>query len=150
MTDYGLFDENFRFGYEDIDLAYRFSRMIKLKIYYDENIIQIMQRRITFEEFEVRCVKQGQSLVRLAAKHKSIEVQNYARTGWLLEIYQKEFYKLPRIRDIILGIIERGWRIGQQSQAEERLAYQLLQSIFLLRKSEGVRDGTAEFSKIDF
>ena len=60
LLDHGVYNPVFRFGCEDIELAYRLSPH-GLQVVYNSNAITTMVRQITFDGFCNRLIKQGRS-----------------------------------------------------------------------------------------
>ncbi|MDQ1437999.1 MAG: hypothetical protein QOK43_1628 [Acidimicrobiaceae bacterium] len=56
----GVFDQEFRFGSEDIELGYRLQRH-GFKVVYNADALSYMNRTITYDEFCARCERQGRS-----------------------------------------------------------------------------------------
>lgn len=82
----GVFNQQFRFGAEDIELGYRLSRS-GLKVIFNRGAVQYMNRAITYEEFCRRCEKQGASQFRFSQLHSDPLIRQYcqvdnARERW--------------------------------------------------------------------
>ena len=60
LLEHGLFDPVFRFGAEDIELAFRL-REAGLRVRYDAQAISTMIRTLSVDDFARRCVLQGRS-----------------------------------------------------------------------------------------
>lgn len=60
LLEYGLFDPVFRFGAEDIELAYRLRRA-GLRVRYNAQAISTMIRTLNVDQFARRCELQGHS-----------------------------------------------------------------------------------------
>ncbi len=56
----GIFDQDFRFGSEDIELGYRL-RSHGFKVVYNRDAVSYMNRTVTYDEFCARCARQGRS-----------------------------------------------------------------------------------------
>lgn len=56
----GIFDQQFRFGSEDIELGYRLQRQ-GFKVVYNSDALSYMNRPLTYEQFCARCERQGRS-----------------------------------------------------------------------------------------
>jgi GT2 family glycosyltransferase len=82
----GIFNQQFRFGSEDIELGYRLTKF-GLKVMFHRRAVQYMNRPITYDEFCRRCEKQGISQHLFSQLHAAEEVQRYcqindAETHW--------------------------------------------------------------------
>ena len=76
LIDYGVFNPVFRFGCEDIELAYRLSRN-NLKVVYNAHAASTMVRNISFDAFCTRLIRQGESQYVFSQLHPDVEVQNW-------------------------------------------------------------------------
>src|SRR5205823_323451 len=56
----GIFDPEFRFGSEDIELGYRLAR-VGFKVVHNADAVSYMNRSLTFVDFCRRCEHQGRS-----------------------------------------------------------------------------------------
>jgi GT2 family glycosyltransferase/glycosyltransferase involved in cell wall biosynthesis len=86
LTKRGLFRSEFMFGSEDIELAYRLSK-VGLRVVYWPRAVQYMNRPITYDEFCSRCERQGASQWIFSQMHEDPEVQDWcgvadARKRW--------------------------------------------------------------------
>jgi cellulose synthase/poly-beta-1,6-N-acetylglucosamine synthase-like glycosyltransferase len=81
LLRHGVFNQQFRFGSEDIELGYRLSRF-GLQMIFNRRAAQYMNRPVTVDEFCRRCEKQGRSLALFARLHAhSPIVQDYCHTA---------------------------------------------------------------------
>jgi cellulose synthase/poly-beta-1,6-N-acetylglucosamine synthase-like glycosyltransferase len=100
----GVFNQRFRFGSEDIELGYRLSQF-GLKVIFNRNAVQYMNRPISFAEFCRRCEKQGRSQVGFARLHPdSAVIQKYcgvlgAQERWTAAETELES-SIERVREI--------------------------------------------------
>ncbi len=77
LMEYGVFNPVFRFGCEDIELAYRLSKT-GFRVVYDKRVRTSMIRTLDFEGFCRRCYLQGRSNYVFAALHQTEQVQTWA------------------------------------------------------------------------
>jgi hypothetical protein len=75
LIEYGVFNPVFRFGCEDIELAYRLSKN-NLKVVYNARAVSTMVRDISFDAFCARLIRQGESQYVFSQLHPDAEVQN--------------------------------------------------------------------------
>lgn len=83
FRDY-LFDENLKFGAEDIEMAYRITKKNKnFKVIYQDDLLQYMIRELNFVDLVKRKFKQGQAGRYIFDKyeHRSISVWAYNLMG---------------------------------------------------------------------
>ena len=78
LAEHGVFNQDFTFGYEDVELEFRLSTH-GLRVVYCPDAISYMIRPVTLEQYCARCERQGRSLARLAALHQEPKVQEYCR-----------------------------------------------------------------------
>jgi len=78
LTSHGIFNQKFRFGYEDIELGYRLSRF-GLRVVYNKNAVQFMNRAITLEQLGRRVKKQGASKFIFGQLHPDPLIQDYCQ-----------------------------------------------------------------------
>ncbi len=78
LVNHGIFNQQFRFGSEDIELGYRLSKF-GLKVIFNRNAIQYMNRPLTYDEFCRRCEKQGISQYMFSRLHADAEIQHYCQ-----------------------------------------------------------------------
>ncbi|MCF8011060.1 MAG: glycosyltransferase family 2 protein [Clostridiales bacterium] len=66
-------------AYEDIELGYRLFKKGELKIAYNEKAVSYMTRKVSFDNFCQRLVKQGRSLYLLNKIHNCPEIDQYCK-----------------------------------------------------------------------
>ena len=103
LVNHGIFNQQFCFGSEDIELGYRLSK-IGLKVIFNRNAIQYMNRPLTYDQFCRRCEKQGASQYMFSQLHPQPEVQQYcqvidAERKWL-DIEDAIDEKVARVHEI--------------------------------------------------
>lgn len=74
----GVFNQEFRFGSEDIELGYRLTEL-GFKVIFNRKAIQYMMRPLTYDEFCGRCEKQGVSEHMFSRLHAAEEIQRYCQ-----------------------------------------------------------------------
>ncbi|MGN6734620.1 MAG: glycosyltransferase family 2 protein, partial [Candidatus Binatia bacterium] len=88
LIDYGVFNPVFRFGCEDIELAYRLSKN-KLKVVYNAQAASTMVRDIPFDAFCRRLIRQGESQYVFSQLHPDPEVQKWTEMIGAEEEWQR-------------------------------------------------------------
>lgn len=103
LVRHGVFNQQFRFGSEDIELGYRLSKF-GLKVVFNRQAISYMIRPLTFDQFCSRCVKQGASQYHFGKMHPAPEIKRYcmleqAEEKWT---YASQFIekKMQRAREL--------------------------------------------------
>lgn len=77
LEKHGVFDPEFRFGCEDIELGYRLSSY-GLKVIYYKDARSTMMRLLTIDEFFNRLLRQGESQYKFSQMHKEQEIQHWS------------------------------------------------------------------------
>lgn len=99
LTRYGVFDQRFRFGCEDIELGYRLSEQ-GLTIIYHQSAVQYMNRPVTYQEFCRRCEKQGASQHYFAHLYPGDSIiQDYCQLADAENKWRQVMPSLGRIND---------------------------------------------------
>jgi glycosyltransferase involved in cell wall biosynthesis len=78
LVNHGVFNQQFRFGSEDIELGYRLTKF-GFKVIFNRKAVQYMNRPITYDEFCSRCEKQGMSQYMFSRFHPAEEIQRYCQ-----------------------------------------------------------------------
>jgi GT2 family glycosyltransferase len=86
LVRHGVFNPEFRFGCEDIELGWRLAAQ-GLRVIYEPRAHTVMIRAITFDQFCARSYRQGRSQNRFAAMHPDSRVRAYceidaAESAW--------------------------------------------------------------------
>jgi GT2 family glycosyltransferase/glycosyltransferase involved in cell wall biosynthesis len=87
LLKYGIFNEQFRFGSEDIELGYRLSKH-GLKVIYNRKAVSYMLRPITYDDFCRRCERQGRSQFYFSLLHKDPVIQQWCQVIMAKEKWQ--------------------------------------------------------------
>jgi GT2 family glycosyltransferase/glycosyltransferase involved in cell wall biosynthesis len=110
LQRHGLFDERFEFGSEDIELAYRLSRK-GFNVILNRCAVQYMNRPVTFDEFCMRCERQGRSQLQFSMLHDDPVVQNWCGVRGAKERWHKHKpllrRKVSEVHQIESGIDRR-------------------------------------------
>jgi glycosyltransferase involved in cell wall biosynthesis len=77
LLDHGVFNAVFRFGGEDIELAYRLSRH-GFEVVYSPRAVSTMPRKFTVDDFCRRLYRQGQSNFAFSQLHEDPAVRQWA------------------------------------------------------------------------
>ena len=88
LIEYGVFNPVFRFGCEDIELAYRLSKN-NLKVVYNAHAVSTMVRDISFDAFCKRLIRQGESQYVFSQLHPDAEVQKWTEMIGAEEEWQR-------------------------------------------------------------
>jgi glycosyltransferase involved in cell wall biosynthesis len=106
LLDHGVFNPVFRFGCEDIELAFRLSRH-GLKVLYEPAAVSTMVRGMSFEDFCRRMERQGRSNFVFSRLHRDDVVQRWTevpgageawrRLGPVYELLRRTGRELDRV-----------------------------------------------------
>jgi len=88
LVEHGIFDPNFAFGGEDLELGWRLKRA-GLSVVYEPAAKSIMIRKLTFRDFCHRQRGQGRAQRRFAQIHPHSEVRAYCEIESGLNIWEK-------------------------------------------------------------
>jgi cellulose synthase/poly-beta-1,6-N-acetylglucosamine synthase-like glycosyltransferase len=112
LVHQGVFNQQFRFGSEDIELGYRLTKF-GFKVIFHRKAVQYMNRPITFIEFCQRCEKQGVSQHMFSRLHPAEEVQRYcqvkdAEAQWATfqQDLDKTVNKIHQIEQLLMSGME--------------------------------------------
>jgi len=103
LLEYGLFDENFTFGAEDIELGYRLSKH-GLRVIYNANAQSEMLRALSVDEFCARAEKQGRSNWIFWHKHPTPEIAEWAEIAGLENKWRLINPRFARLRGIATAL----------------------------------------------
>ena len=88
LVEHGIFDPNFAFGGEDLELGWRLKRA-GLSVVYEPAAKSIMIRKLTFRDFCHRQRGQGRAQRRFAQIHPHSEVRAFCEIESGLDIWEK-------------------------------------------------------------
>lgn len=110
LTEHGIFNPIFRFGCEDIELAWRLAPM-GLRVVYQPSARATMIRGLTFRDFCHRARRQGRSQWAFANLHGAQEVRDYCEIDQALALW-------PKVAADITGILR--WVEGLDAMMRAR------------------------------
>ena len=117
LLNRGMFDPQFQFGCEDIELGYRLSKA-GFTVLFNRNAASYMNRALTYDEFCRRCEKQGKSQYQFSRKHPDPVIQKYCLVNGAEEKWQhaKEslISKTDRVGEIesLIAAGSSGYAVG--------------------------------------
>jgi glycosyltransferase involved in cell wall biosynthesis len=88
LVEHGIFDPNFTFGGEDLELGWRL-KCAGLNVVYEPAAKSIMIRKLTFSDFCNRQRRRGRAERRFAQLHPHPEVRAYCEIESGLDIWEK-------------------------------------------------------------
>ena len=141
----GIFNSVFRFGCEDIELAYRLSAQ-DFRIVYNPRAVTVTARPITFDQFCDRLVRQGRSNFVFSRLHPDAAVQQWTeindaeRWSAIAPAY-KHFLRAGLQLDALFRF-KRG--IGLATPDDLDLLHQAYWTAFRASKIKGMADAAAE------
>ena len=84
LLEYGVFNPDFRFGAEDIELGYRLSSAGPgLRVVFNRNAVSHMVRALSVDDYLRRCYKQGRSNWVFSTLHPDPVVRAYTQVDGL-------------------------------------------------------------------
>lgn len=145
-----LFNPVFRFGCEDIELAYRLSKH-GFKVVYDSGAVSTMVRRLTFDDFCRRTERQGRSNLVFSRLHADEAVQRFTgvpgaeeawrRIGAAYELLIRSGRELDRIARMRL---EAGFGVDP---SDATLLYRAYWAAFDASRVKGTVEMAAELAR---
>lgn len=147
LLAHGVFDPVFRFGCEDIELAYRLSRH-GFKVVYDAGAVSTMVRRLSFDDFCRRTERQGRSNLIFSRLHADEAVQRFAGVSGAVEAWRRvaPAYELLKRSGRELDRIARMRREAGfgLDPFDATLLYRAYGSAFEASRLKGTAEATAE------
>lgn len=98
LVSHGIFNEDIRFGVEDIELGYRLAKF-GLKVVFNRSAVSYMIRPITYDDFCRRCEREGQALFLFSELHRDPVVQEYCQ-GLVVDPLDKAHIHITNARSI--------------------------------------------------
>lgn len=143
LTEFGVFNPIFRFGCEDIELAWRLQALHGLRVIYEPSARTTMIRALSFDDFCHPSIRQGRSQWVFAALHGTEAVRDYCEIEAALAAWaclRSDFAAiLWRVRALDRMMQARGplaLPLSAQSEAELDTAYR---DAFFLCRAKGWR-----------
>ncbi|MFM8333838.1 MAG: glycosyltransferase [Candidatus Methylumidiphilus sp.] len=141
LLENGIFDPIFKFGCEDIELAYRLSKH-GLRVVYNSRAITTMVRSIGYDQFCERLTKQGRSNFFFSQLHPEPVVRKWTEVDdlqkWpLLEPVYEMMRKSGRDVDAIFRLKQE---IGIASAEDRRLLHEAYWIAFRASKIKGIAE----------
>jgi len=130
LLKHGLFNEEFRFIVEDIDLGYRLSEF-GLKVVFNRNAVSYMVRPVTYNLFCQRCERVGQSLFLFSRLHPDPAVMQYCQ-GQIMNPLEK--------RDLDISNAKEEWEAVKEILSEKVCRVHELESLLTTRLHAGNRN----------
>jgi hypothetical protein len=124
LVRHGVFNADFTFGYEDDELGYRLSRH-GLKVIFNRQAVQHMNRSYTFDEYCQRCVREGWSQWRFSQLHPDPLIEEYcqvvdAQRRW--EALRPQFASnIRQVRKLEKALESLGMEAGARPSLENEL-----------------------------
>jgi GT2 family glycosyltransferase len=144
LVEFGVFNPIFRFGCEDVELAWRLERRHGISVIYQPAAVTTMIRGLDFDDFCHRSIRQGRSQWAFASLHPNEDVRTYCEIDQGLAAWSAtatDFAAILRhVRGLDLMMQMRGPRappLTAQSQVELDAAYR---EAFFLCRAKGIAD----------
>ena len=144
LVEFGVFNPIFRFGCEDIELAWRLERVHGISVIYQPAALTTMIRGLGFDDFCRRSIRQGRSQWAFASLHPNEDVRAYCEIDQGLAAWSAaatDFAAiLRRVRGLDRMMQMRGPRappLTAQSQVELDGGYR---EAFFLCRAKGIAD----------
>jgi GT2 family glycosyltransferase len=94
LVRHGIFNQDFTFGSEDIELGFRLER-VGLKVIYNRQAVSYMNRPLTHADICRRTERQGRSLWRFSRLHADSVIQDYCQVAGAAAKWREAAATLP-------------------------------------------------------
>ena len=147
LLEHGVFNPVFRFGCEDVELAYRLSRH-RFRVVYNAKAVTTMVRGSDFEAFCGRLVRQGRSNFVFSRLHPDKEIQRWTEVLGFDETWRA----IEPTYEVTLAIarhLDRTTRLKQAAEfsledGETTLLHDAYWAAFRAARLKGVKDAKLE------
>lgn len=145
LLQHGVFNPVFRFGCEDIELAYRLSQH-GLQVVYNRSAVTSMVRAYSYDEFCDRLIKQGRSNFVFSQLHCDATVQTWTEVEDLrkwstIEPVYQTFRKSGRDLDALCRYKQE---INLATAEDQELLYQAYWTAFRASKIKGLAEAAID------
>jgi glycosyltransferase involved in cell wall biosynthesis len=150
LLQHGIFNPVFRFGCEDIELAYRLTKH-NLRVVYNAHGVTTMVRPYSFDQFCERLIKQGRSNFVFSQLHSDPEVQAWTEVddirkwGLLGPVYET-FRKSGRELD---AVVRYKQQIEMVTEQDLRVLHEAFWVAFRASKIKGMAEAAMECHQLD-
>jgi GT2 family glycosyltransferase len=149
LIEHGMFNPVFRWGCEDIELGFRLSKS-GFKVVYNARAVTTMVRKLSFDSFCQRCIRQGRSQYVFGQLHQDPEVQQWDE----LNGAEDQWQKIDRVHDALVRSARNLDLIARQRQnsnlpldhLEEMVLSRGYLTAFRACKLEGIHEQRLEMS----
>lgn len=145
LLQYGTFNSAFRFGCEDIELAFRLSKH-GFRVVYNARAITSTVRPFTFDQFCDRLIKQGRSNFLFSCLHSDHEVR-----AWTEVDETKKWHKIQPVYETLRAcgrrldaIFRHKLQAGIDTAADREILYQTYWTAFRASKIRGLAEAAQE------
>jgi GT2 family glycosyltransferase len=146
LIDHGVFNPIFRFGCEDIELAWRLSS-VGLRVLYEPSARATMIRGLTFQDFCRRAGRQGRSQWAFAQLHGTQAVRDYCEIDRALSIWPRTGHDFAAILRWAEGLdrmmLARGPHAPPLSGASQAELDEAYSTAFFLCRAKGIADAAS-------
>src|SRR5579871_4777862 len=146
LLQHGIFNPIFRFGCEDIELAYRLSKH-NFRVVYNAHAITTMIRPYSFDQFCERLIKQGRSNFIFSQLHRDREVRDWSEVddikkwellGPLYQIFRKSGRELD-------AAVRYKQQIGMATEEDWQMLHEAFWVAFRASKIKGMAEAARTF-----
>lgn len=103
LQSHGVFDEIFKFGYEDLELGYRLSKH-NLKVIYNKHARSTMIRTISLDDFCKRAELQGYAGYIFSQKHPMPEIESFTKVPDIISSWESIAQRLASLKKSADGV----------------------------------------------
>jgi glycosyltransferase involved in cell wall biosynthesis len=146
LLEHGVFNPVFRFGCEDIELAYRLSK-VGFAVVYNSRAVSTTVRSFSFDEFCKRLMRQGRSNFIFNSLHADPAVRKWAE----VETAHEDWSVLAPVYDALLRsarkldeAYRRKMAAGLGSESDRKFLHDAYWAAFRASKTKGIVDKAQE------
>ncbi|MGC2108022.1 MAG: glycosyltransferase family A protein [Candidatus Korobacteraceae bacterium] len=145
LLQHGVFNAIFRFGCEDIELAYRLSKY-DLRVIYNSRAQTSMVRAFSFDQFCDRLIRQGRSNFVFSQLHPDPQVQAWTEVNDLAkwEVIEPVYGTLRKSGREVDAVVRLKEKLHLPANEDRRLLYECYWTAFRASKIKGMSEAAIE------
>jgi glycosyltransferase involved in cell wall biosynthesis len=150
LLEHGVFNPVFRFGCEDIELAYRLSK-VGFAVVYNARAISTTVRPFSFDDFCARVMRQGKSNFVFSKLHADSAVQKWAEVETAHEdwsVIAPAYEALLRSARNLDEAYRRKMAAGLRCESDKKFLHDAYWAAFRASKIKGIVDKAQESAAV--
>lgn len=145
LLQHGVFNPIFRFGCEDIELAYRLTKY-DFRVVYNSRALTWMVRPLSFDQFCDRLIKQGRSNFLFSHLHPGSQVQVWTEINGIAkwEMIEPVYEMLRKSGRDLDGIVRLKAKLQLPVDGDRQLLHEAYWTAFRASKIKGMSEAAIE------